>query len=208
VANFNFESNEYASSPESILASFVWTVYEDVDVFIAQREPLFSPTRGNEDERDGMRELLDVLGLAWPEVLSQRRQTVTAIMSVGSGALAGRGLAGNELRLKMLGWEQARNRLERVLIGRYQEVLIETDESLAEFQTIRPAQRLSFRQRVAQRLSARARRRLRRLSSLLAYADIPLGSLQTLVPLIDPLIEVKQLIEQLAGDLGSESDLD
>jgi hypothetical protein len=205
VANFNFDSNEYADSPEVVLASFVWTVYEDVDVFVDQREPLFSPTRGDEDERQQMREILDTLVLAWPDVFSGRQETVRAVLRQSSSTLSPLGLAGNALRLKMLAWERARDRFERVMVGRYQSDQRASDGPFTEFQSIRPAQRLSLRPRIFRRLSAQARVRLKRLNALLGYADIPLGSLLALIPLAEPLVEVKQVIEQIAGDLDSET---
>jgi hypothetical protein len=207
MANLNFELNAYSDYPEVILASFVWTVYEDLDVFVSQRAPLFSPTRGDADERAQMLELLNLLGTAWPEVMAQRPLTARAILNLNGDALAPPGLVGNQLRLKILAWERARNRFESVLIGRYDDDQLQTENRFAGFTTIRPAPRLNFQQRIARRLSARARTRLRRLNSLLAYADIPLGSLLALVPLVDPLVEVKQLVEQISGDLGSESEL-
>jgi hypothetical protein len=205
VATFSFEPNEYTITPEVVLASFVWTVYEDIDTFVELREPLFSPTRGDDDEREQMREILDVLEVAWTDVFDGRQETIRAVLAQSSSSLTPLGLAGNGLRVKILAWERSRDRFERVLIGRNESDQRETDRPFTEFQTLRPAQRLSFRPRMFRRLSARARQRLRRLSSLLAYADIPLGSLLAVVPLVDPLVEVKQLIEQIAGDLGSDS---
>jgi len=206
MADLNFEPSEYVNSPEVVLASFVWTVYDDLDVLVSQRVSLFSPTRGEDDERQQMLELINVLGAAWPEVLSQRPVTISAILSLNSFSLAPLGLAGNQLRLKILGWERARNRFERVLVGRYDDEQVQAENLAADFQSVRPAPRMNFQQRTAQRLSALARGRLRRLNSFLAYADIPLGSLLALVPLVDPLVELKQLVEQVAGDLGTESE--
>src|SRR5215469_13693527 len=88
------------------LATFVLTVYDDLDALVSLREVLFLPPgRTDRYTVEAVRELGD----AWNEVVGDRENHVTTILglSVANG-LTQDGLSGAQLRLKIAVWRRAR----------------------------------------------------------------------------------------------------
>ena len=84
------------------LATFVLTVYDDIDALVSLREVLFLPP-GHTDRYTV--DVVRALGEAWPEVVTDRDNHVTAIFNLSvTNALAQEGLSGAQLRLKIAVW--------------------------------------------------------------------------------------------------------
>jgi hypothetical protein len=146
------------------------------------------------------RDFLNALPLAWSEVNGQSNVVVGQVVGSSIGALSERGLVGNQLSAKLEAWHGGRERL-----------LDEFDVGGPETDIPRPAIPPPGRGRLARFLRRRrplhSKRALKWLARVLAHADNILDSLTSVVPVAEPLKELKHAIERVADDTAdSRSD--
>jgi hypothetical protein len=94
-------------TPQQALASFVWTLYDDIDYVVAIRENVFIGP--------DMTEVLDALRDAWAPVLSRRTELTNAVLAAPLTGLEAAGLTEPMLGFKLMVWRRARNQLAREL---------------------------------------------------------------------------------------------
>lgn len=184
--------------PPSELIHFVTAVYDDVGWVVDMGYPLFrAEVESAEGSLDDLSGFLSWLADAWPGVLGTREEVVERITALPAEALSTHGLAGVELRVKILAWQRARRRLRLAVTedGEFAEV-----PDLPEEEPPTTAQRPLPRPRRFRRV----KRILKWTSRLLGHADTLLGSLTALVNQAERLKEIKESVEKVAGEVAED----
>lgn len=178
------------------LATFVLTVYDDIDALVSLREVLFLPP-GHTDRYtvDAVR----ALGEAWTEVVTDRDGHVTAIFNLNVNGLTQEGLSGAQLRLKIAVWRRAR----AAMIAEFNNS--EDTESRSDALPKHAQLPISAEQPVHPRkLPRRVRRALKFIASMLGYANTILGSLAKLAGQYERFKEIKETVERLSDNMADE----
>jgi hypothetical protein len=179
------------------LATFVLTLYDDLDALVSLREVLFlSP--GHTDRYSV--EVVRALGEAWTEVADDRVNHVTTVLGLSeTNDLSPVGLSGAQLRLKIAVWRRAR--AARSTEFNDSEDAEPRSSSLPD--PTKPEARAE-EPRHPRKLPRRVRVALKFVASMLSYADTILGSLAKLAGHSERLKEIKEIVERLSGDMADE----
>lgn len=179
------------------LLSFVSTVYDDLAWMVDMRYALFpSDLSSEEGSFDDLSEFLAWLADAWPGVFETKAELLQQMSEVPSEVLAYHGLAGLDLRVKLLAWRRARSRLTRAVVEEAEaddagEVF---DDSAEDPQAPLPRPR-RFR---------RVKKVLKWASRALGHADTVLGSLAALLSQAERLKEIKETVEKVSGEVADD----
>ncbi|MFF1879618.1 hypothetical protein [Leifsonia sp. NPDC058230] len=200
---FSDPRREYFNGdPAAEVGSFAWTLYDDVGTLVQMRFELFPGDLEGADfpPRQGFDEFLEFLGPAWDAVLSTREEFVLQILELDPLRLGSYGLTGPELALKLASWQASRDLLTE-LLRRFGEGEEPQEEERPPSSRIRPAERIPWMQRIANRFPA-LRPILITGKVGLERADVALESLVKLAPLGDRLVELKKMVESGLGELA------
>jgi hypothetical protein len=178
------------------LATFVWTLFDDLDAVISVRELLFLV----EPQRDPLTlVIVRQLGEAWIEVEATRLPVINAVLSASIEALSEHGLTDAQLGLKLRMWKRARDEaVEEFSNSKYPQ--LELPERPTPTQESPPPGVIQEEPRFPRKAPRFLKRALKLLSRGLSYADSILESLTRVVVVGEALREMKQATEKLAGD--------
>jgi hypothetical protein len=179
------------------LATFVLTVYNDIDALVSLRELLFLPP-GHTDRYTV--EAVRALGEAWTEVVTDRDSHLAAIFGLSAtNDLIQAGLSGAQLRLKIAVWRRAR-------VAMIAEFNNSEDTESRSDPLPKPAQPpISAEEPVHPRkVPRRVRRALKFVASILSYANTILGSLAKLAGQYERFKEIKETVERLSDNMADE----
>lgn len=182
------------------LASFVETIYDDLEEIVDRREVLFLvlPQRTDQESVQMVRQCAD----AWVEVAAARGRVTAAVLpSNGVGPppegqqLLEAGLMGHQLHFKLAMYYNARSGLIEALAGT--DVHPRDDGGQEPAAATPPSsERLPW----PRKLSRLGKSILKWLARVLAFADTILGSLASVIQISEGLKEFKEAIEKLCDD--------
>ncbi|WP_162940131.1 hypothetical protein [Gryllotalpicola protaetiae] len=200
-----FELPDYFERPELVLASFTATVYEDLDSVVEMREALFLDRDVIGDVFDeNLVAALEAIAEAWGPVADTRDSFVESLLAATPEVLSFYGLIGLELRAKIIGWEYARGRLEAALDSPNVET-VGSDHLLP--QPVPPVRTAGRLRRLLRAINRPAVRRVARgVERSLGAADVALGSAVKFIPHHEKLVEMKELLENLAGTFADQAE--
>ncbi|WP_392545265.1 hypothetical protein [Oryzobacter telluris] len=179
------------------LLSFVSSVYDDLAWMVDMRYELFSPDLSTtEGSLDDLSEFLAWLADAWPDVYETRAELLRQMSEVPSEVLANHGLAGLDLRVKLIAWRRARLRLTRAVL---EEADAEDSDEVFDDYAEHPQAPLPRPKRFR-----RAKRVLKWASRALGHADTILGSLAALLSQAERLKEIKETVEKVSGEVAED----
>jgi hypothetical protein len=179
-------------TPQQALASFVWTLYDDLDYVVAIRDNVFIGP--------AMTDVLDALRDAWAPVLSRRSELTNAVLAAPMTGLEAAGLTEPMLGFKLMVWRRARNQLAQQL---------DADPGAGPAPPAGPPAPppptgVTPDPPLRRKIPRWVKRFLKRLAQALSYADTLLGSLASVVNLAEILKEIKEFVEKLADDTADE----
>lgn len=183
------------------LTAFVWTVYDDLDALVSLREVLFlTPDRLDAAGVEFVRQLEP----AWAEVKATRDSVISHLLSPSADEAPlfdQHGLTGSQLNAKLLIWRRERTLANGEFSDSDDVEPRSTSDPLSQptgVETPEP----SFSRKRPRRL----KRALKWVHRMLTHADTVLGSLVRAFAFaqIEPLKEIKETIEKLAGDISIE----
>lgn len=190
-----------------VLAGFVATLADDLNVITAQRSELFA------DRLEVAGSVIEVLQRAWGEVVETVPDAWEEVGGLDEAVLTEAGLTGQQLRLKIAAWDESRQVLDR-MFGSTESALEHVPEganlfvgtdvplfgaegALAYADAYSP--RLPILTGHPRRLWGRL---LRRIWRTLGYADTILGSIPVVKGAVEPIKEYKEIVENLSADAG------
>lgn len=180
-------SDAAVPTPRQQLASFVWTLFDDLDYIVSIRSQLFGAS--------DLVPVVESLGAAWADLIARREEITTAVLNADISVLELVGLTGTPLTFKLTTWRWARGRLVLVLDADPSSPLAEPPAGPPP-----PPADVTPEPRLRRKIPRLMKAFLKRLAQALSYADELLGSLTAVVKLSEPLKELKGFIEKLAGD--------
>jgi hypothetical protein len=186
--------NGQPSSDTQELASFVLTLYEDLDALVSLREVLFLSGYPDRYTVEAVR----AMGDAWSGIDADRSGLVATILTFNNTtALLQAGLTGVELQFKIAVWRRART----VAIAEFEA----SDDPEARSQVPSPpvgspgvtAEQPSWPRKLPRRL----KQALGRVGAMLGCADTIIGSLLRIMNQFERLKEFKETVEKLSNDM-------
>ncbi|HEX4058585.1 MAG TPA: hypothetical protein VHX87_09765 [Galbitalea sp.] len=204
MATIEFVTEDYVQQPQVVLASFVNTVFDDVDAMMAMLAPLLErsiPRRRRAS--DESRAFLEGLSRAWESARERRAALTGPVGNLRGPRLERRGLKGSELEAKMLAWDLPRSQLRADLLrrGRTYQPEDAITQPNANSHRILPLPRVTaFKQFLVRRPTLKGI--LNTASTTLRYANILLGSILKELPGGEFFLEITELIENVTKDVA------
>lgn len=190
-------TNGQAPSNNQVLASFVTTLYEDLDALVSLREVLF--LRGYPDRYTV--EAVRAMGNAWPNVYAERNSRVAEILTYNNTSeLVQAGLTGEELQFKIAVWRRAR----AAAMAEFEDSDDQQDRSQVPSPSTGPSG-VTAEQPFWRRLPRQLKRALGRVGTMLGCADTIIGSLLRVINQLERLKEFKETVERLSIDISDGS---